>query len=135
MTIKTVKWLIKRKFSTKLDYFHDTRDFLNKVKLYEDKLNDKLTQFELFEGPIKGHANPECTLHYSLRDTKQVHKQNFRSHYKSKLIGSSLGIGTYIGDTDDLTDYYMYNAIKEAVMSNGINFIDTGIFTFKASQP
>lgn len=38
---------------------------------------------------------------------------------------SSLGIGTYIGSPDDITDYTMYEAIKTSVLSGGINHIDT----------
>ena len=38
---------------------------------------------------------------------------------------SSIGIGTYTGDPDDLTDFNMYNAIKQSVWSGGLNHIDT----------
>jgi len=38
---------------------------------------------------------------------------------------SSIGIGTYMGEPDDKTDFAMYNAIKTAVMSGGVNHIDT----------
>jgi len=38
---------------------------------------------------------------------------------------SSIGIGTYTGDPDDLTDFNMYNAIKQSVLSGGLNHIDT----------
>lgn len=38
---------------------------------------------------------------------------------------SSVGIGTYMGAPDDITDFNMYNAIKASVLSGGINHIDT----------
>lgn len=38
---------------------------------------------------------------------------------------SSVGLGTYMGNPDDITDFDMYNAIKTSVMSGGINHIDT----------
>ena len=38
---------------------------------------------------------------------------------------SSLGYGTYVGDPDDMTDYLMYDGIKQSVLSGGINHIDT----------
>ncbi len=38
---------------------------------------------------------------------------------------SSLGIGTYVGEPDDITDYLLYDAIKTSVLSGGINHIDT----------
>ena len=38
---------------------------------------------------------------------------------------STLGIGTYIGEPDDFTDFDMYDAIKQSVLSGGINHIDT----------
>lgn len=38
---------------------------------------------------------------------------------------TSLGYGTYVGEPDDKTDYLMYDAIKQSVLSGGINNIDT----------
>jgi aryl-alcohol dehydrogenase-like predicted oxidoreductase len=38
---------------------------------------------------------------------------------------STLGYGTYVGEADDMTDYLMYDAIKQSVLSGGINNIDT----------
>lgn len=38
---------------------------------------------------------------------------------------TSVGYGTYIGEPDDLTDYLMYDAIKQSVISGGVNHIDT----------
>ena len=38
---------------------------------------------------------------------------------------STIGYGSYMGNPDDLTDYKMYDAIKQCVLSGGINVIDT----------
>lgn len=40
---------------------------------------------------------------------------------------STIGYGSYIGLTDDTTDFDVYNAIKLLVMSGGLNLIDTAI--------
>ena len=48
---------------------------------------------------------------------------------------SSLGIGTYMGDPDDYTDFLMYDAIKTSVLSGGINHIDTAPnYRYKKSE-
>ena len=55
-----------------------------------------------------------------------MHPQNFKSPFEQPgLKLSSLGMGTYVGDPDDYTDYLMYDAIKTSVLSGGINHIDT----------
>jgi aryl-alcohol dehydrogenase-like predicted oxidoreductase len=38
---------------------------------------------------------------------------------------SSIGVGSYVGEPDDYTDYMMYDGIKTAVLSGGVNVIDT----------
>lgn len=45
-------------------------------------------------------------------DDFMVHHENFRSPYNSMVKVSSVGIGSYMGDPDDLTDYELYDAIK-----------------------
>lgn len=40
---------------------------------------------------------------------------------------TSVGLGTFIGPPDDLTDFDVYNAIKLLTLSGGINLIDTAI--------
>ena len=55
-----------------------------------------------------------------------VHHDNFKSLFHQEMLRlSSIGIGTYMGDPDDVTDFDMYNAIKTSVLSGGINHIDT----------
>jgi aryl-alcohol dehydrogenase-like predicted oxidoreductase len=34
-------------------------------------------------------------------------------------------VGSYVGDPDDITDYLMYDAMKTAVLSGGVNVFDT----------
>lgn len=58
-------------------------------------------------------------------DAYEVHPENFRCPFKSEVKVTSLGIGSYMGDPDDLTDYDMYDAIKQSVLSGAINHIDT----------
>ena len=81
---------------------------------------------------LSGHATYDGTTKFFKRaigegdaDDLDVHPGNFRTPLHSDLKLSSLGIGTYMGDPDDLTDFYMYDAIKQSVLSGGINHIDT----------
>lgn len=63
---------------------------------------------------------------YGEVDGLEVHHENFRGLFHNELLKlSSIGIGTYMGDPDDIDDYRMYNAIKTSVLSGGINHIDT----------
>jgi aryl-alcohol dehydrogenase-like predicted oxidoreductase len=56
----------------------------------------------------------------------EVHPQNFKNPFENPgLKLSSLGVGTYVGDPDDYTDFLMYDAIKTSVLSGGVNHIDT----------
>lgn len=48
---------------------------------------------------------------------------------------SSIGVGTYMGNPDDYTDYLMYDAIKTSVLSGGVNHIDTAPnYRYKKSE-
>jgi len=63
---------------------------------------------------------------YSEGTHLEVHHHNFKTPmHDENLKVTSLGIGTYTGDADDQTDFKMYNAIKESVLSGGVNHIDT----------
>lgn len=81
---------------------------------------------------MTGYATKEGTekyyrmSQYAEVDNLNVHVDNFRSLFHNELIRlTSIGIGTYIGDPDDITDFEMYNAIKTSVLSGGVNHIDT----------
>ena len=58
-------------------------------------------------------------------DNFEVHHENFRCVLNSEVKVSTLGIGSYVGDPDDWTDYELYDAVKQSVLSGGINHIDT----------
>lgn len=59
-------------------------------------------------------------------DNLNVSHENFRSPFHNeKMRLTSLGIGTYVGEPNDETDFMMYEAIKSSVLSGGVNVIDT----------
>ena len=55
----------------------------------------------------------------------EVSHENFNSPFDSEVKISSIGYGTYVGDPDDHTDFAVYDAIKQSVLSGGISHIDT----------
>lgn len=131
--MKIQKFLKFNKFKfSKIDYSYDTREFLNKIKEYESQLEDAVKPFNLATEKVKGYATSEGTTLFSQRNPTKVHQSNFKTTFdvnnnnNGSLKLSTLGIGTYIGTPDDINDFYMYNAIKTAVLSGAINVIDTG---------
>ena len=72
---------------------------------------------------ISGFATPDGTANFAKRHTN-VAKNHFKNF--SGLTLSSIGVGTYLGNPDDLTDSLVQEAIKTSVAS-GINVIDTAI--------
>jgi len=72
---------------------------------------------------ITGYATPEGTLNFAKRNQLAA-KNHFRQF--SGLTLSSIGIGTYLGNVDSITDSLVKEAIKKSVTS-GINVIDTAI--------
>lgn len=72
---------------------------------------------------IPGFATYDGTLNFSKRHT-DIGKNHFRRF--SGYIFSSIGVGTYLGNSDNETDLLVKNAIKKSVLS-GINVIDTAI--------
>jgi diketogulonate reductase-like aldo/keto reductase len=113
--------------SNRVEYSYDTNDFLNNYDKYEAKLEDSSKKIEYRDDLIPGHATEDGTLKFSKRNKEEVHNLNFKSLYNSDIKISTIGLGTYMGAPDDITDFYMYNAIKSVVMSGGVNFIDTAI--------
>lgn len=123
--------LIKR-FHTKnplhnINYAYDTRDFLNKIEDYETQLDDRAKVFQTNEDPLQGYATENGTEKYAEKNKEEVLAEHFRKFYFNDLTVSSIGLGTYIGPPDDITDFYMYNAVKSCVLSGGVNLIDTAI--------
>ena len=66
-------------------------------------------------------------------ESKGIPNRNFRKpileefNYNSPLNLSTVGLGTYLGLPDDITDFDVYNAVKLLVLSGGVNVIDTAI--------
>lgn len=110
-----------------LDYSYDTRDFLSKINEYEEKIDDRIIKTEINDDPLDGWATEQETEKYTKRNTQDIHKENFRTLYQDNIKVSSIGLGTYIGNPDDITDFYMYNAVKSLILSGGVNVIDTAI--------
>ena len=78
----------------------------------------------------KNRATAEATSAYASRHSNLA--GNFR-----KVIGldiSSIGIGTYLGETDEETDHAYEEAIAAAIRG-GINLIDTAVnYRFQRSE-
>lgn len=101
--------------------------------VYEEANDDTLkAMYYLDNAALKGWATPEGTdkyyrmSQYGEVEGLDVHHENFNGLFHNELLKlSSLGIGTYMGEPDDATDFAMYNAIKTSVLSGGLNHIDT----------
>ena len=75
---------------------------------------------------IDGFASEEGTRNFAANAVKQgVLSEHFRSY--NELTLSSLGMGTYLGETDRETDILVSQAVEESVRSGAINVIDTAI--------
>lgn len=71
---------------------------------------------------ISGFATPDGTLKFA--KNSKVLLSNFKKI--ENLTLSNVGIGTYLGDSDDKTDKIVKDAVKQSILS-GINVIDTAI--------
>jgi len=106
---------------------------LRNVGVYEESVDDTLkAMYYLDTEPLTGWATEQGTdkfyrmSQYGEIESLDVHHENFNSLFQNEMIKiSSVGIGTYMGEPDDVTDFKMYQAIKTAVLSGGINNIDT----------
>ena len=72
---------------------------------------------------ITGHATSEGTLNFAKKNQVAA-KNHFRQF--NGLTLSSIGVGTYLGNVDNITDDLVKEAIKKSVLS-AINVIDTAI--------
>src|SRR5712664_3458938 len=78
-------------------------------------------------------ATKEGTTRYAQRFTGRASAGHFRE--SQRLVLSSIGIGTYLGQPDTRTDEGYAAAIVTAV-ENGINVIDAAInYRFQRSEP
>jgi aryl-alcohol dehydrogenase-like predicted oxidoreductase len=74
-------------------------------------------------GPLR--ATPEGTNRYAQRFATRYAETMYRP-FVGGLTTSSIGIGTYLGESDDVDDAAYQASIRHAVVS-GINLIDTAI--------
>ena len=74
---------------------------------------------------ISGRATPQSTLRYAARFQGRVAAGHFREA-AGGLHVSSIGIGTYLGEADAVTDRAYTDAVVAAV-EGGINLIDSAI--------
>ncbi len=76
---------------------------------------------------LSGHATAEGTAHYRDRFARLCEAGHFRRlECAGDLWLSSIGLGTYLGDTDEPADMEYTEAITTALRS-GINLMDTAI--------
>ena len=81
---------------------------------------------------IQAFATPEGTRRYAARFVDRAATGAFR--VQQELLLSSLGIGTYLGESDSATDQSYTDAVIAAV-SGGINVIDSAInYRFQRSE-
>ncbi len=73
---------------------------------------------------ISGRATYKGTQKYSQKFTNSCSQEHFRDF--NGLMASSIGIGTYLGASDEQTDNLVIAAIIESVR-HGVNLIDTAI--------
>ena len=73
---------------------------------------------------VSGHATPEGTERYRNRRAEHCAENHFNQI--ADLWWSSIGVGTYLGSRDKLTDEIVAEAIIKSVAS-GINVIDSAI--------
>jgi aryl-alcohol dehydrogenase-like predicted oxidoreductase len=71
---------------------------------------------------ISGFATSEGTEKFA--KNSNINQLNFKK--TCNLTLSNVGIGTYLGDSDEKTDETVKNAVKQSVLS-GVNVIDTAI--------
>lgn len=71
---------------------------------------------------ISGFATSEGTA--NLAKHSDANQLNFKKIYNLTL--SNVGVGTYLGDSDEKTDEAVKNAVKQSILS-GVNVIDTAI--------
>jgi len=71
---------------------------------------------------VSGFATPEGTKKFA--ENSGVNQANFKEF--QNLILSNVGIGTYLGEPDAITDELVTSAVKQSI-SSGVNVVDTAI--------
>lgn len=78
------------------------------------------------EDRIEGYATHAGTLEYVANSVKEgMPSDHFR--FFNNLYFSSIGMGTYLGQTTNIDDKDMENAVYDSIKSGTINVIDTAI--------
>ncbi|CDW84836.1 UNKNOWN [Stylonychia lemnae] len=111
-------------------------EFLDNYHDYEVYLQDEcpnpqfnLTKENLIQRQM-GHCTTEGTQRYFQRNQEQIHPDNFTSIQlgRNQLTLSKMMMGTAIGQPDKLSDVSQYFCNKLALISGGMNQIDTATF-------
>lgn len=74
---------------------------------------------------LTGHATPEGTSRYVKRFAGRMPAEHFRE-IPDKVHASTLGLGTYLGREDEVTDGLYQKAITRA-LERGLNVLDTAV--------
>ncbi|MGE4531784.1 MAG: aldo/keto reductase [Acidithiobacillus sp.] len=74
---------------------------------------------------IPGAANSVGSKHYVARFTDTLAEEHFSDFLNTRIKLSSLGVGTFPGGVDDITDVAVAAIVAQSLQS-GINVIDTG---------
>lgn len=83
---------------------------------------------------IAGHATADGTRRFADRQVADAGRSEASYRSLDGLTVSTIGVGTYLGDPDDVTDVLYTEAIVEAV-GLGINHIDSAInYRFQRSE-
>jgi len=72
---------------------------------------------------ISGFSTPDGTKEFTQKNTNAL-PINYKQYQNLTL--SNVGVGTYLGNPDEITDELVKNAVKKSILS-GINVIDTAI--------
>lgn len=84
--------------------------------------------------PIAGHATADGTRRFADRQVADAGRSEASFRSLDGLTVSTIGVGTYLGDPDDVTDVLYTEAIVEAI-GLGINHIDSAInYRFQRSE-
>eukprot|EP00347_Sterkiella_histriomuscorum_P012288 403369164 len=111
-------------------YRGQLEDFIQNFDKYEEYLNDTQDKYDLQKDqPLQGMCTIEGTQRFKARahQNNGIPLRNFRKPQHVPLELSTVGLGSYLGAPDDLTDFDLYNAAKLLMLSGGVNVLDTAI--------
>src|SRR5688572_18933983 len=76
-------------------------------------------------GMLAGHATPDGTSRYVQRFAGRMPAEHFRE-IPDSVHASTVGLGTYLGREDDVTDSLYRRAVTRA-LERGVNVLDTAV--------